>query len=261
MASFTNEDLKGHILALIPSVDLESTGLKQFIKLLSKKLDGMDLKPYKPFIKQTLTEEIAKMNEEKEEESAESEQGSDDEEEEEQTTPTKKARGGFSQKKEISDELAAFLGQGKMMARTDIVKSLWQYIREHNLQNPANKKEIILDSDMKQVFGCDTFTMFTMNKYIGAHIHPFKPVDLTTSSTPTRPKKRKGSVVLRKQKAQGGYATTLSIVGRTHSSRWQTQFCLDPKWSRPFGSIFDPTTCRIQMTSEKFFVTTNSKPS
>lgn len=56
---------------------------------------------------------------------------------------------------------------------------------------------------MKRVFGCDTFTMFTMNKYVGAHIHPFKPVDLT--SKPTKkpatkksekdtPKKRKKSV-------------------------------------------------------------------
>jgi upstream activation factor subunit UAF30 len=43
--------------------------------------------------------------------------------------------------------------------------------------------------------------MFTMNKYVGAHIHPFKPVDLTSSSktasrrrstTTTTTKKRKG---------------------------------------------------------------------
>ena len=75
------------------------------------------------------------------------------------------------------------------MARTEIVKCLWEYIRENNLQNPANKREIILDSEMKKVFGCETFTMFTMNKYVGAHIEPFKPVDLSTNST--TPKKRK----------------------------------------------------------------------
>jgi chromatin remodeling complex protein RSC6 len=42
---------------------------------------------------------------------------------------------------------------------------------------------------MKKVFNCETFTMFTMNKYVGAHIHPFKPVDLT----PTPRTKRKAS--------------------------------------------------------------------
>lgn len=32
--------------------------------------------------------------------------------------------------------------------------------------------------------------MFSMNKYIGAHVEPYKPVDLTKSSTP---KKRKAA--------------------------------------------------------------------
>ena len=40
---------------------------------------------------------------------------------------------------------------------------------------------------MKKLFGCDSFTMFTINKYIGAHIHPFKPVDLTKNATKKKP--------------------------------------------------------------------------
>jgi upstream activation factor subunit UAF30 len=65
--------------------------------------------------------------------------------------------------------------------------SLTKSFREHELQNPKNKREIFLDEAMQEVFECETFTMFSMNKYIGAHIDPFKPVDLTTnSSTPTR---------------------------------------------------------------------------
>ena len=55
---------------------------------------------------------------------------------------------------------------------------------------------------MKDVFDCDTFTMFTMNKYIGAHVHPFKPVDLTTNSTPSKKRKAtpKGSSTKKKRK-------------------------------------------------------------
>jgi len=86
---------------------------------------------------------------------------------------------GLAQKKEISDELANFLRQGKMMARTMIVKELWIYIHAHNLQNPSDRREIILDRAMRNVFGCKTFTQFSMNKYISAHVHPFTPVDLT----------------------------------------------------------------------------------
>jgi upstream activation factor subunit UAF30 len=57
---------------------------------------------------------------------------------------------------------------------------------------------------MKQVFGedVDTFTMFTMNKYIGAHIHPFKTVDLTTNTI--KPKKRKSKDKKEKKKRKGG---------------------------------------------------------
>ena len=183
MAEFTDDDLRYHIHKLIPRVDLESTGLKKFIKILSKELDGMDLKPRKAFIKQTLSEEIAKMSRQEESES-------DDDPEPSAATPSPSKKGGLAQEKEVSDKLAAFLGRGRMMARTDIVKSLWEYIREHNLQNPSNRKEILLDHAMKDVFGCDTFTMFTMNKYISAHVYPFKPVDLTPK-TPTPKKKRK----------------------------------------------------------------------
>lgn len=115
--------------------------------------------------------------------------------------------GGLAAIKEISPELADFLGKGNQMARTDIVKQLWQYIREHELQNPENKREIILDVRMKAVFGCDRFTMFTMNKYLGAHIHPYKPVDLTENST-KKPKKRKATPKDKKEKKKrkGGNA-------------------------------------------------------
>lgn len=195
----TNEELREKIKALVPTVDLETMGVKAFIKLLSNELDGVDLKPRKDFIKQALTEAIN----EADEGAAESEADEESEEEESDdgvsTPKLKKASGGGSggglaQRKEISDKLAAFLGKGNMMARTDIVKELWNYIRGNNLQNPSNKREIILDKAMRNVFDCNMFTMFTMNKYIGAHVHPFKPVDLTpTPKKASAQKKRKAN--------------------------------------------------------------------
>jgi upstream activation factor subunit UAF30 len=182
MAEPNDDAIKAAIERMIPTVDLQSTGIKTFIKLLSKEFGGVNLKPRNKFIKQVLEETINAMS--SDEETADS---SDEEEE----APKPKKANGLAQKKKISKELAEFLGKGDVMARTEIVKSLWEYIREHTLQNPENRREIFLDEKMQSVFQCKSFTMFTMNKYIGAHIDPFKPVDLTPKEKKPSPKKRK----------------------------------------------------------------------
>jgi len=194
-ATVSDQEIRSKVEELVQTVDLQTTKVKQFVKLLSREM-GVDLTDRKVFVRDTLSECIAKMEEQ--EEQSEEDEGDDDsvssgDSDEGAKRPAKGGgRGGLAAKKEISDSLAAFLGKGKTMARTEVVKSLWEYIREHDLQNPDNKREIFLDSAMKDVFGCDSFTMFTMNKYIGAHIYPFKPVDLT--ATPTKsPKKRKAA--------------------------------------------------------------------
>jgi upstream activation factor subunit UAF30 len=185
----SDEQLRDQIKELLPTVDLRVCGINKFVKLLSKKLGGVNLKPRSAFIKEALTQAINSMANEDEQSGEEEEQSAEESDEEEAvTTPKKKGGGGLTAPKEISDDLAAFLGKGKTMSRTEIVKMLWAYVREHDLQDPENKREIILDSAMKKVFGCKQFSMFTMNKYISAHVHPFKPVDLTTNTTP---KKRK----------------------------------------------------------------------
>merc|ERR1712038_97711 len=91
--------------------------------------------------------------------------------------------------KEISPDMAAFLGKGTHMARTEVVKGLWNYIKANNLQNPEDKREIILDDKMKTLFKVDKFTMFTLNKYVGSHIHPFPAVNLDELSENSKKRK------------------------------------------------------------------------
>ncbi len=55
-----------------------------------------------------------------------------------------------------------------MLPRGQVVSKVWDYIRKHNLQNPADKREILADDKLKKVFGRDKCTMFEMNKYLGA---------------------------------------------------------------------------------------------
>lgn len=56
------------------------------------------------------------------------------------------------------------------LSRPQVVKKLWEYIRQHGLQNPSNKKEIICDDALRAVFAVDKIDMFRMNKVLGQYV-------------------------------------------------------------------------------------------
>mmetsp|Transcript_53 Transcript_53/g.56 ORF Transcript_53/g.56 Transcript_53/m.56 type:complete len:97 (-) Transcript_53:183-473(-) len=68
----------------------------------------------------------------------------------------------------ISDELAEIVG-AEQMSRPQVVKHLWIYIKDKDLQNPENKREILCDDKLKSLFECDKISMFQMNKVLGKH--------------------------------------------------------------------------------------------
>ena len=68
-----------------------------------------------------------------------------------------------------SPELAEIVGKD-MLPRGQVVSKVWEYIRKHNLQNPADRREILADAALKKVFGRDKCTMFEMNKYLAQHL-------------------------------------------------------------------------------------------
>ncbi|MHB8860322.1 MAG: SWIB/MDM2 domain-containing protein [Minisyncoccota bacterium] len=70
----------------------------------------------------------------------------------------------------LSPELEAVVGAGPM-PRTEVVKQLWVYIKKNNLQNPANKRNILADDKLKAIFGGKgEVTMFEMTKLVSAHL-------------------------------------------------------------------------------------------
>ena len=70
----------------------------------------------------------------------------------------------------LSTELEAVVGAGPM-ARGEVVKKVWDYIKSHNLQNPQNKRNILADEKLKVVFGGkEEVTMFEMTKLISGHL-------------------------------------------------------------------------------------------
>ena len=69
------------------------------------------------------------------------------------------------------DKLAEIIG-GQPLARTEVTKKLWDYIRGHNLQDPENKTFIKADDKLRQVFdGKDRVSMFEMTKLVFNHVN------------------------------------------------------------------------------------------
>lgn len=85
------------------------------------------------------------------------------------TTTTAPKTTAFMKALKPSAQLAAVVGADPL-PRTEVTKRLWEYIKAHNLQNPANKRNILCDAKLKAVMGKDEVTMFEMTGLVGKHL-------------------------------------------------------------------------------------------
>ena len=87
-----------------------------------------------------------------------------------------RAPSGFVKAARISDELAAFLGvdKGVEMARTDVTKEITAYVKKHELQDPANGRDINPDAKLKKLLHIgadDKLSYFNLQKFMSPHFH------------------------------------------------------------------------------------------
>ena len=85
-----------------------------------------------------------------------------------------RAPSGFVKPTRISDELASFLAKpsGTEMARTEVTRDIIKYIREHNLQDKANGRQINPDTKLAsllKVAKTDVLTYFNLQRYMSPH--------------------------------------------------------------------------------------------
>ena len=81
-----------------------------------------------------------------------------------------KANSAFMKPMNLTPELEAVVGPGPL-PRSEVVKGLWVYIKEHNLQDPSNKRNINADEKLKKAFdGKETVNMFEMTKLVSKHL-------------------------------------------------------------------------------------------
>jgi DNA topoisomerase III len=68
-----------------------------------------------------------------------------------------------------SAQLAAVIGADRV-ARTEVIKKLWDYIKANGLQDATNKRAINADDKLLPVFGKPQVTMFELAGLVGKHL-------------------------------------------------------------------------------------------
>ncbi|MFS8033381.1 putative transcription regulator SWI/SNF-BAF60b family [Helianthus anomalus] len=222
----SDADLTGRLWQLLTTSDLNTTTTASIRRTLEQEF-GVDLTDKKAFIRQqidlyleTQQQNEEDNNEEEEEEQDEVEEEAEEEEESNgksggsrkrgsrnENKEVKKKGGGFTKLCTLSPQLQKFTGVPEL-ARTEVVKQLWSYIREHDLQDPANRRNIRCDEPLRELFDVDTIDMFQMNKALAKHIWPLNSDGAPVSAAPKekKPKKEKtedSAEPKRKKKKEG----------------------------------------------------------
>jgi len=102
---------------------------------------------------------------------------------------TKRAPSGFAKPTKVTKELCAFMNkpEGTEIARTEVTKSLVNYIKDHNLikLGEDSKKKIVPDDKLQSLLGIqDTelnyLTYFNIQKYMNKHFYSKKEATMNT---------------------------------------------------------------------------------
>lgn len=65
----------------------------------------------------------------------------------------------------LSTKLTTFMGIA-FCPRSHVTRKIWAYIKEFDLQNPLDRREILCDSTLQDLFGRKKFSMLKMTKYL-----------------------------------------------------------------------------------------------
>ena len=85
-----------------------------------------------------------------------------------------KAPGGFTKPTPISQPMCDFLGVefGTEMPRTEVTRCINRYVKDNNLQNPENKKQILADNKLTALLFLkegDELTYFNLQRFMKFH--------------------------------------------------------------------------------------------
>ncbi|XP_058069294.1 upstream activation factor subunit spp27 isoform X2 [Magnolia sinica] len=197
----SDSELADRLREVLRNSDLNTTTTAIVRRRLEEHF-GVDLSEKKAFIReqvdlflQSQLENVKEEEQDNEEEEEEEEEEVDEEDGRKRVTnkhnkENKRRGGGFTKLCSLSPQLQEFVGVSEL-ARTEVVKQLWAYIRENNLQDPSNKRNIICDETLRALFRVDSINMFQMNKVLSKHIWPLASEDGPVKTAAPKEKHRK----------------------------------------------------------------------
>ena len=77
---------------------------------------------------------------------------------------------GFTKHLNLSSEMQAWMGVSTC-SRPDMIKKLWSYIRQNNLQDPKDRRYVNADDTLTQLTGETRFQAFSFAKLVKKHIY------------------------------------------------------------------------------------------
>lgn len=83
--------------------------------------------------------------------------------------PARKPNAAFMKPLTPSPTLAAIIGSSPL-PRTEVTKKIWEYIKKHDLQDPANRRNINADDKLRPLFGKEQVSMFELTKLVSGHL-------------------------------------------------------------------------------------------
>lgn len=89
----------------------------------------------------------------------------------------RKSPSGFAKPNKISDELCDFIAvpHGTEKSRTDITRYINNYVKEHNLNKPTNRRIILPDDKLRAILNVkndEEVTFFILQRLISHHFPP-----------------------------------------------------------------------------------------
>lgn len=168
----SDETINESIRAFLATKDASEVSLKEIRAHLEEKL-SQNLESKRQLIRSTVEDILLEGDADEEQEvvdtGAHQENGagcgSEDEHNELLNGKKKKKGGGFTKPLLLSEELANFMGT-RTASRTEVTKQIWAYIKERDLQNPKNRREVFLDERLQKLMKRKKVTMFSMTKIL-----------------------------------------------------------------------------------------------
>ncbi|KAK4515008.1 Transcriptional activator [Mucor velutinosus] len=87
----------------------------------------------------------------------------------------------------LSASLQTIMDGATQLSRPEIVQRLWKYIKSNQLQDPADRRYILCDANLKNIFQQDRVNSFGMNRDLSAHLTKIETAFTTTTDATAAP--------------------------------------------------------------------------